>query len=534
MTPESEANLVQHFRETGDPEAFGQLAALYERRMYAIAASILHQDADAMDSVQDAAIRAFQNIDSLADPARFGGWLMRITFGCSIDRLRSRKSGVTHLPGPAVDPVACPRPRPEDKIDATEWARCIQEAIDSLPTRYRQPLTLFHLDGLSSKQVANHLDIPHGTVRSLLTRARQQLGKILSPELKEIPVMANEIFLEQTSSNGLLSHGTEQRFHIMNGDAAADRLRGSGLGETMVVWTDILHEGPTPIGTSPQEWRRARAEHLSSMGFGEVEPIEKCMREADSALANPNDGRERVFWFEHDLYDQLLLIRHLHWLSQHDMETCKSISLICIGEFPGIDRFIGLGQLESDQIASLLDTRLPIEQEHVRLGSAVWQDFCHADPMKIARWLTQDTSALPYLKPAIHRHLQQYPSRFNGMGKTEQFVLESLQDQPKTAGKLFAESQARETSPFLGDAVVYHYIQRLANESKPAVKLLEPTLKVGATTEIAITDFGLRLLSGNEDRVRTNGINRWFGGVKLIGQEAVWRWDEAGGDLTQE
>jgi len=161
-----------------------------------------------------------------------------------------------------------------------------------------------------------------------------------------------------------------------------------------------------------------------------------------------------------------------------------SVSLICIGDFPGIPRFIGLGQLEPDQIASLLDTRVPIGQEHVSIGNAVWTDFCHTDPSKIMRWLTKDTAVLPYLQAAIRRHLQQYPSLFNGLGMTEQLILESLQDQTKNAGALFGENQSREDSPFLGDSVIYHYIERLANESTPTLIIKNHDSKVTAQTEV--------------------------------------------------
>ena len=67
------------------------------------------------------------------------------------------------------------------------------------------------------------------------------------------------------------------------------------------------------------------------------------------------DYDEVVLWFEHDLFDQLLLIRHLDWFSRRDLGRTK-LSLICIGEFPGFEPFHGLGQLDADQLTSLLGT----------------------------------------------------------------------------------------------------------------------------------------------------------------------------------
>jgi len=533
MPLENEEQLIHRFCETANPDLFSTLITGYVPQMRRVAFSILLHEADAMDAVQDATLRAFQNMDSLADPARFGGWLMRIVFGCSVDLLRSRKRNAGLDPAePIADPTS-PHAQPEDRLDACEWSAQLGTAIKSLHPRYRQPLILFHLDGLSIAEVAAHLAIPLGTARSLLSRARKQLSDMIPAHQREVPNLANDIFREQLSTQGLLSRSDHGKLHVMNGDAAANRLRASGLSDPMIVWTDLLHEGPQSIDASPSQRRKTRAAHLSSMGFGPAEQIEKRFEHADAELSNPGDGRERVLWFEHDLYDQLLLIRHLHWLSQHDPGACDSVSLICIGSFPGVERFIGLGQLEPDQIASLLETRMPIREEHLSLGRDVWVDYCSPDPASILRWLTSDTSALPYLHKAICRHLRQYPSAFNGLGLTEQFILESLQDGPLSAGAVFADGQKREASPFLGDAVVYHYIHRLAQEPTPAVEVSEEGRAVTAKTVVSLTDFGRRLLAGDADRIHTNGIDRWLGGVRLSSGAADWRWDESNQQLLQ-
>lgn len=526
MINEHEQDLISRFRATGQAGLFARLIKPYDWQMHSLARSILRHDADANDAVQDAVIRAYQNIDSLADTTRFAGWLMRIVFGCSIDALRHREAGIDKHRALLLDDPAGSTALPGDRLDAQEWLKRISHAIQSLPERYRQPLLLFHLDGLSSKQVAEHLSLPEGTVRSLLTRARQRLNDSIPNDLTEIPALANEVFIERASAEKLLGQNSGKCLHVMNGDAAAHRLRAGGLQDAMVVWTDLLHEGPTPIDVSPQAWRALRADYLASLGFSHSQSIQERMASADSELASPGDGRERVFWFEHDLYDQLLLIRHLHWLSQHDAECLTKLSLICIGDFPGIPRFIGLGQLEPDQIASLWDTRQPITRKQIELGSQVWSDFCNDDPAGLVGWLGKDTAALPYLKAAIIRHLQQYPSIYNGLGLTEQLILQSVAEQSKSAGAIFAEHQSAEVDPFLGDAVVYHYIHRLTTEARPSLTVMHDGASVTSKTEVSLTDFGRRLLAGKADRVHANGLTRWFGGVQVQGNGPMWRWDE--------
>ena len=533
--PLTDAALVQRFRETGDADAFGAIASRYDARMRGLALSILRNEADARDAVQDALARAYQNIDGLADPDRIGGWLLKIVFGCSIDRIRSRKRSVPRASDPDRGGPPCPEPPPDAHLNAQEWSRRVVDAIGQLPDHHRRPLLLFHLDGLSTREVANHLGVPQGTARSLLTRSRARLQRLLPSDLQEIPPMAHTVFREHAASAGLLDGA--DHLHLMNGDAAAERLRRAGVAGPVVVWSDVLHEGPASLCDTPGAWRAARAEHLASMDFGEVDTLRQRLVEADAAVGDPTDGRERVLWFEHDLYDQLLLIRHLHWLESFGSAAPCRASLICIGAFPGIRRFIGLGQLEPDQIVSLLDTRQPIAPQHLSLGAAVWRSYCDPDPQSLRQWLDEDTSCLPYLRPAILRHLQQYPSVFNGLSRTEHTVLGLLQAQDAgvaSAGELFAGDQASEEAPFSGDAVFYAHLQRLADEPRPAISLDGTGSKVTPQTRVALTDTGRDLLQGRTDRVNINGVDRWLGGVKLTGNGPLWRWDAQRDELVQQ
>jgi len=532
MPQPTDTELLERFRSSGDSDAFGQIASRYDPPMFGLALSILRNEADARDAVQDAVVRAYQNIGALADPNRLRAWLLRIVFGCSIDRIRSARAGVLPATGSAAEDRSCPGPGPDAHLDAAEWSQHIVAALGRLPEHHRRPLLLFHLDGLSTREVAGHLGVPPGTARSLLTRSRARFQRLLPAHFQEIPPMANTVFREHAAAAGLLDGSTH--LHVMNGGAAAERLRRAGVAGPVVVWSDLLHEGPTPLTEDPEVWRAARADWLASMGFGTADTLRQGLTDADNTVGDLSDSRERVLWFEHDLYDQLLLIRHLHRFERLGSETRCPVSLICIGEFPGIRRFVGLGQLEPDQIVSLLDTRQTLTVEHLQLGAEIWRAYCDPDPRSLLRWLGEDTSLFPYLRPALLRHFQQYPSVLNGLGRTEHAVLEVLVAQAEdvvTAGGLFGKCQDLEEAPFLGDAVFYDYLKRLAGEPDPAIVLHGDG--VTASTRVVLTGTGRGLHQGRIDRVATNGIDRWLGGVRLQGRGPVWRWDDAQSTLVK-
>src|SRR5215831_21137725 len=103
--------------------------------------------------------------------------------------------------------------------------------------------------------------------------------------------------------------------HILNGDSARMGLEQSGIPGQFVVWPDVLYEGRTPLVTG-DEWIAARTGALADLAERPPDEITDRYRRNDAALESFRDHDEVIFWFEHDLFDQLLLIRHLWWLKE--------------------------------------------------------------------------------------------------------------------------------------------------------------------------------------------------------------------------
>ena len=164
----------------------------------------------------------------------------------------------------------------------------------------------------------------------------------------------------------------------------------------------------------------------------------------DAALAGYADHDEVVLWFEHDLFDQLLLIRHLDWFGRRNRGKTV-LSLICIGAFPGVEPFHGLGQLSAEQLASLVGTRSDVTTDQMTLARRAWSAFTSSDPGHIERLLDTDTSALPFLDGALRRHLQEFPAASNGLSRTEHQILAVLDSRgPLSPDRLFRATQQLE------------------------------------------------------------------------------------------
>ena len=310
--------------------------------------------------------------------------------------------------------------------------------------------------------------------------------------------------------------------HVLNGDATRIPLEQSGVPGRFLVYVDVLHEGPAPGGLEPEEWRRVRAHYLAG-GQDAPAAIVQSWRDADQTLDRYAEYEEIVFWFEHDLFDQLLLIRHLDWMSR--LPDVSPFRLICIGEFLGHPRFAGLGELNPRELASLFPLRRAMASDQVALGSRLWKAFGAPDPRPFAAMvLDGDTAALPFAAGALRRHLEDFPSTADGLSRTERQILTAAQPGDRSARDLFLACGEMEERRYMGDSTFWTILRRLAHGRVPVLSTNGAFDTGKAPSGIfALTDAGREVLQGRADYVALNGIDRWMGGVHLT--DGRYRWD---------
>jgi hypothetical protein len=321
---------------------------------------------------------------------------------------------------------------------------------------------------------------------------------------------------------------------MTNGDSTVARLAQAQLPGQIIAWNDVLHEGPTPIDLSLEQLRDVRAQFLASRGWAPYADVLADFASRDTTLAQFQAYDEVVLWFEHDLYDQLQLIQLLDWFAQRPHGD-TTLSLICIGAFPGVEPFHGLGQLSSDQLRARYPGRQRVTEAELRLGSAAWKAFCAPDPTAIEAVISGDTSVLPFLKAALMRHLEQFPALDTGLSRTERQILELVGTGIQQPIDLFLADQRREEHPFMGDTTFWWYVQDLGAGPQPLLTRADGCgLRLPAESSsraefaaqtLALTEHGQRVVQRQADRLSLKPIDRWLGGVHLQGQQVPWRWD---------
>ena len=236
--------------------------------------------------------------------------------------------------------------------------------------------------------------------------------------------------------------------HVTNGDATVPGLRGTGLVDAIIAWRDVLHEGPVP-DVPDDELRAVRAAFLEGENAADIGTASEFARR-DRTLAAHAEGRY-LLWFEADLYDQLQLIQILAKLLELEVAP-EQITLVCIGEYPGIAHFGGLGQLTSEQLRGLPATAATtISRAGLEHATGAWAALRAPDPSGLGPIARAPSPELRFLGEAFDRLSREYPSTRDGLSLTERRILASIAEGAGTAGAAFARTGAREPRPFLGD-----------------------------------------------------------------------------------
>jgi hypothetical protein len=324
--------------------------------------------------------------------------------------------------------------------------------------------------------------------------------------------------------------------HIHNGDSAAGTAKKSEIPGEHLAWREALVCGPAPGDLAPAEFRQVRAQHLADAYGANFEKTVQELQAQEEKLARFSDHEEVVLWFEHDLFCQVQLIYLLDWFAQQELGQTR-LSLICINEFPGVEGFRGFGELNVEQLAALFPERQRVTQPQLDLGSKAWGAYSSPRASGLIALLNSDTSALPFLKHALSKHLQRFPAIGDGLGKVERVGLDLVAKGFSDFKSLFPAFARREPEYGFGDAQFYLELKRLADAAMPALTLTvagqqaaaDPAQMLLASFEI--TEYGKAVLVDEEDFVRSNGIDHWLGGVHLVGSEAPWRWDEEAQEL---
>jgi hypothetical protein len=300
------------------------------------------------------------------------------------------------------------------------------------------------------------------------------------------------------------------RLHVTGDDADAARIETLVAPEPVLAWRDWLYQGPVPQDLALEALSAERARFLATRFRLDPERTLEAFQERDRRVRRAiGQGDTLILWLGPGLDDQLRLVQLLDLAGQEGATAA-------LGEPAG--------------------QAVPVAPAQLALAREAWAAFRSPTPEGLARLREADTSALPWLAPALERLLEELPTDYPGLSTTERYVLEELGPGPLPAAELRARCKARERTPFMADWPFFAVLDELAAEPMPLVAGLPAggfPFEGGAATqaaylgsEVRITHDGLLAREGRLDRALAKPLDRWLGGAHLAG-ERLWRWEPA-------
>ena len=248
--------------------------------------------------------------------------------------------------------------------------------------------------------------------------------------------------------------------HITNGDSFTQKLKDLNLEGDIITWREMLCEGKTLSTVGSESFWKTRFEFLNkNYKVSKSWFVEKTLKEYRS-LCNHKQQDQIVLWFEYDLFCQINMLAVISWLKTHRRHA--EISLACSGKVEGEGRYLGLCELNDEQLHRLYDQRISLSQDDIEYADYVWQLYCSDNPMRLENLGDFGNYQFEYLDDAVQAHLQRFPSIRNGLNQMENSILQ-MANQNEIGGKRqFIGTLLKEENPYgYGDTQISRMLGRL-------------------------------------------------------------------------
>ncbi|HOA54414.1 MAG: sigma-70 family RNA polymerase sigma factor [Acetivibrionales bacterium] len=163
----------------GNNDAFAELISRYKRLIYSVAYKFTKESEEADDMAQEAFIKIYRSLSRYNDQYKFSTWCVKVATNICLDHVRRRKLNCVSL-DEIESFTGSDTDTPEEHYLRKERCQVVQDAIDSLPEIYKEPIVMYHQKGMSYKEIAEDLGKPMSIIKNRIFRARHALRENLS------------------------------------------------------------------------------------------------------------------------------------------------------------------------------------------------------------------------------------------------------------------------------------------------------------------------------------------------------------------
>lgn len=216
---------------------------------------------------------------------------------------------------------------------------------------------------------------------------------------------------------------SKETLHIANGDDIFDRLKILEIPGEVLIWREMLCEGPTTQDIASPEFKEMRQKflektyHISATEY-ETEFISELLK-----LKTLNLYDEIILWFEFDLFSHINMLAAIsHIVERQDQVP---IYLVCSGWVRGENELLPLSELNQKQFQDHYQRKMLLTLEDLETASLIWEIYCSSNPLRIKAEIKK-TSNFQYLSSSLRAHIERFPSVKTGLNTLETNVLKLI------------------------------------------------------------------------------------------------------------
>lgn len=250
--------------------------------------------------------------------------------------------------------------------------------------------------------------------------------------------------------------------HILNGDSTANRFKDTGLIGDVMIWREVLSEGPLEMDITSASFWKKRAEWIAGAIGESTEGYQLIVLNELTKLDSAFD--EINLWFEFDLHCQANMLGVLAYLNQKTDLSAPAVFLICPGDYPGKENFRGMGELNGEELDYLYhNIRVQLSEFDFILAAEAWAVLVSRDPEKLNHFLnaTDFWGCLHLLKPALEAQLKRLEKNDKGLNAIEQKLVDIYTFGYKTRHELYIKFWETEKIYGMGDMEIDIYLNKL-------------------------------------------------------------------------
>lgn len=212
--------------------------------------------------------------------------------------------------------------------------------------------------------------------------------------------------------------------HVLNGDAILPIFEKSGIQGDVVIWRELLCDGPLDaIVASDDFWKKRYVFFENEIGVAKLEYFDKTIKEIIK-LEDLAEYIEVVLWFEFDLFCQVNLIALCSYLLQNYRKDV-AYYLVCTGKVRGKEKFQSLTDFTSEEFRKLYENKLKITKNNLTYAKESWEVYVKNNEDELKAFDFSKCSKFKYLQLAINQHLLRFPAK-TGLNQIDSKILEII------------------------------------------------------------------------------------------------------------